>query len=427
MALYPELYGSKEKRGDVIVKTVWILGNAGPIEGENWRDYRNNQFGKYLSKECGYRVIWWTSNFSHHFKKYRSKGWKDIEVNENYIIRLVPSTSYKKNFSFGRFAGIAAFSINAGKRFKKEPKPDIIIGNCVMMKGYPMFQYGKKKHIPVIVDQGDIWPEFIERSLGKFAPIGHLFFNPIYNARKRNYYNADGLIALGKNYLDFAQNVASNGKQKPSALVYNGIDVDQFNEMAKAPIRKSIEKTINQKEGEHLCIFAGTFGPSYDIDAMLECAQLFEKDSIPVKFVFAGSGPRKDDIISVTERCNNAVYVGALKPEELIPLYVKCDIGMCAYTSKSNVDMPDKFYDYTAAGLAVVNSLTEEVAEYVKNCNVGLNYKASDVNELYQAIKQIVYSDSLAEMKANSKALSYQFDAKVQNAKLAALIEKLVE
>lgn len=410
------------------MKTVWIVGNAGPIEGENWRDYRNNQFGKYLSQVCGYRVIWWTSNFSHHFKKYRSKGWKDITINENYIIRLVPSTSYKKNFSIGRFMGIAAFSINAGQRFKKEKKPDLIMGNCVMMKGYPIFQYAQKNNVPIIVDQGDIWPEFIERNLGRFTRIGHILFTPLYKARERNYYHTDGIIALGKNYLEFAQNVASNGNEKPAALVYNGIDIDQFNEMASAPLDERLRKLIDKKSDEHLCVFAGTFGPSYDIDAMLECAIRFEEEDIPVKLVFAGSGPRMGDIQKIASTCKNAVYVGALKPEELIPLYMQCDIGLCAYTAKSNVDMPDKFYDYTAAGLAVVNSLTEEVAEYVRNCNVGLNYTASNAKEMYMAINHIVASEEeLLEMKTNSKKLSYQFDAKVQNAKLAELIEQLMD
>ena len=193
------------------MKTVWIVGQAGPIEGENWRDYRDNQFGKYLSTERGFNVVWWTSNFSHHFKKFRSEGWKDIRVNPNYIIRLVPSSGYKKNFSVGRFRSIRVFSKNAGKQFKKENAPDLIIGNCVMTKGYPIFQYANSHNIPVIVDQKDIWPEFIEKNAGKLAKILHLLFSPLYRSRKKNYSEAGGYVALGRNYLDFVRSVAANG------------------------------------------------------------------------------------------------------------------------------------------------------------------------------------------------------------------------
>lgn len=408
-------------------KTVWIIGSAGPIEGENWRDYRDNQFGKYLSQH-GYEVVWWTSNFAHHFKKHRSEGWKDISVTDHFTIRLVPATGYKKNFGIGRILSIFSFSYHAGKRMEKEPIADVVLGNSVLTKGYPVFTYAKKHNVKSIVDQGDIWPEFIELGFGRFSKIAHFFFRPLYKAREKNYYDASALIALGKNYLEFAQCVASNGHDKPSALVYNGIDIEQFNEMAKNGISSDLVKKIDKKPGEVLCIFAGTFGPSYDITAMLKCAAKFDERGKRVKFVFAGSGPRVPEVQEATENHRNIVYVGALKPSELIPLYTQCDIGLCPYTSKSNVDMPDKFYDYTAAGLAVVNSLTEEVAERIRESNVGLNYKASDFNDLYEKIENIVSDPELMQqMKKNSKALSGEFDSTVQNKKLADLIKQILE
>lgn len=409
-------------------KTIWIIGAAGPIEGENWRDYRNNQFGKYLSIYENYNVVWWTSNFAHHFKKYRSKGWKDIRVNKHFIIRLVPSTSYKKNFGIGRLISIFSFSRNAGKRMENTKKPDVVIGSSVLTKGYPVFTYAKKHNVASIVDQGDIWPEFIELGFGRFAKIAHFFFKPLYRARKRNYANATALMALGKNYLEFAQSVAPNGYDKPSALVYNGIDIDQFNEMAEAGVSPELAKMIDKQEGEILCVFAGTFGPSYDITAMLQCAAKFDEAGRPVKFIFAGSGPRVSEVQGEAEKHDNIIYVGALKPSELIPLYTQCDIGLCPYTSKSNVDMPDKFYDYTAAGLAVVNSLTEEVAERIKKSNIGFNYRASDSDDLYEKIEEITSNpEMMQQMKKNSKALSGEFDAKVQNKKLSDLISQILE
>lgn len=406
---------------------MWIIGAAGPIEGENWRDYRDNQFGKYLS-QYGYNVVWWTSNFAHHFKKHRSKGWKDIVVADNFIIRLVPTTGYKKNFGIGRIISLIVFSRKVGKRMEKEPMADVVIGNSVLTKGYPVFSYARKHNVKSIVDQGDIWPEFIELGFGRFSKVAHLFFKPLYKARERNYSDASALIALGKNYLEFAKNVAPNGHEKASALVYNGIDVDQFNEMLKTGIPRELEEKINKQHGEILCIFAGTFGPSYDITAMLDCASRFDHKGKHVKFVFAGSGPRVPEVLEMAQKHANIVFVGSLKPSELIPLYGECDIGLCPYTTKSNVDMPDKFYDYTAAGLAIVNSLTEEVADRIRESNVGLNYRASDSANLYDVIERIVNDTELMKtMKRNSKALSLEFDSKVQNKKLAVLIDQILE
>ena len=93
------------------MKTIWLVNPYGPIEGENWREYSFNQFGKYLSQK-GFKVIWWTANFSHHFKKYRSESWNDVKVNDNFVIRLVPTNSYKKNISVGRFRKDYVFGKN---------------------------------------------------------------------------------------------------------------------------------------------------------------------------------------------------------------------------------------------------------------------------------------------------------------------------
>ena len=137
------------------MKTIWLVNPYGPIEGENWREYSFNQFGKFLSAQ-GYKVIWWTASFSHHFKKQRSQGWKDVAVNDNFIIRLVPTTSYTKNFGIGRMYKDFVFGINASKGFKDESKPDLIIAaeNPITM-GNPSYKYAKKNKIPMIYDQMD--------------------------------------------------------------------------------------------------------------------------------------------------------------------------------------------------------------------------------------------------------------------------------
>lgn len=409
-------------------KQIWIIASTGPIEGENWRDYLTNLMGKYLSQNSDCDVVWWTSNYSHHFKKYRSHGWKDISINDHFVTRLVPTTSYKRNFGIGRLLSILVYSLNTGRRMKQEDRADLVIGNSVLTLGYPVFSYGRRFDVPIIVYQGDIWPEFIEMAFGHLSRFAHILFTPVYKARIKNYSIASGITALSKNYLEFARSVAPNGHEKPYALVYNGIDVEHFEQMLTKEIPSEVEKAICKQSDEVLCIFAGTFGPSYDITAMIECAKLFDENDKHVKFVFAGSGPRVSEVTDAAKRQSNVVYLGALKPAELIPVYAICDIGLCPYTAKSNVDMPDKFYDYTAAGLAVVNSLTEEVAERIEAEQIGYNYEASNPIDLYEKIDSIVSKpELLKEMKSRSKKLGQEFDSNVQLSKLSKLIDKVLE
>ncbi len=409
------------------MKTIWLVNPYGPIEGENWREYSFNQFGKYLSQN-GYRVIWWTANFSHHFKKYRSKSWKDIKVNKNFIIRLVPTNSYKKNISLGRFRKDYLFGKNALRGFRKSKKPDLIIAyENPMCMGKPAFEFAYKKRIPLIYDQMDIWPEFLVKVIPKpLSYVVNLLLEPVYLKRKKIYNCLDGSIALGKHYLEFMFHINPSLQDKPNALVYNGIDVDSFRSHLNDLVTCDKIPT-NKDKNEIWCIFAGTLGPSYDIQSIIECAKRFEKDGIKeFKFIIAGSGPLEEVVINAEKELNNVIYVGKLLPEQLIPIYGKCDIGLQTYSAGSNVDMCDKFYDYTAAGLAVVNSLTGEVSEHIIESKLGENYLAGDYDEFQNAILKFKDKDYLSSAKEKSLQIGSEFDMKNQNEKLLAVISKII-
>lgn len=412
------------------MKTVWLVNPYGPIEGENWRDYSFNQFGKFLSQN-GYHVVWWTSNFAHHFKNYRSEGWKDIKVNPNFVIRLVPTTKYKKNFGIGRFLKDIVFAYNSYKAFYKHDKPDIIISaDSPLTMGYPSFAFSRKNYVPIIYDQMDLWPEFIENVAGNiFGRILHGLFYPVYANRKRNYEQLDGVVALSKNYLYKTFEISESLKSKPYALIYNGIFVSDF--------RRKMERKIDidiipksKNPNEVWCIFAGTLGPSYDINTILNCANMFHKDNRfknRIKFIIAGSGPLEELVIDASSKLDNIYYVGKLLPDQLIPIYSMCDIGLCAYSDKSNVDMPDKFYDYTAAGLAIINSLRGEIHEYIDNYMIGMKYIPGNAKSLYDTITNLSEEQVLKRMKENSYGLATTFDKDIQNKKLLEVIEKVLE
>ena len=409
------------------MKVIWLVNPYGPIEGENWREYSFNQFGKYLSSQ-GFKVIWWTASFSHHFKKQRSQGWKDIEVNKNFKIRLVPTTSYKKNFGIGRLWKDLVFSKNAVDKFKKEKNPDIIIANeNPMTMGFPAFFYAKKNNVPIIYDQMDIWPEFFVGVLKEpLKTIAKIILKPIYLRRRQIYKELDGSIALGKHYLEFMQKIAPILREKPNALVYNGIDVCEFRKYLLGETEHSKLK-IEKKDGEIWCVFAGTLGPSYDIKTIIKTAEKFSKEGKEnFKFIIAGSGPFEGDILNAEKKLNNIIYVGKLLPEQLIPIYGKCDIGLATYSAGSNVDMCDKFYDYLASGLAVINSLTGEISEHIFNNNLGVNYLAGDMEDFIKALLRLEDFNILTKIKKNSMDMGMLFDKNIQNEKLLKVINSVL-
>jgi hypothetical protein len=84
--------------------------------------------------------------------------------------------------------------------------------------------------------------------------------------------------------------------------------------------------------------------------------------------------------------------------------------------------MPVKFYDYLAAGLAVINSLRSEVSAYVAQ-EVGANYTANSPLSLIDAIRHCADDPTvLAKMKATAQHLATSFDSAAQHDDAVAFI-----
>lgn len=413
---------------------IWLINAYGPIpiNQENWREYRSTITGNYLSS-LGHEVVWYTSSFSHHFKKQRSKTWKDLHINSRFIIRLVPTPGYKKNVSIGRYLKDVIFSLKVYRERKVvDVSPDLIIsGESPLTFGYAGYRLAKYFNIPIIYDQGDLWPEFIINIFPDWMQLmmNWLFF-PVFFYRKKMYNHLDGIISLAELYLLIPLKIAPSLVNKPHAIIYNGIDVDVFrNDNTN---NEDILKLLPEKSsGDIWFVFAGTLGPSYDLLNLLKVAdKLFEENSKTIKFIIAGDGPLRKEILSFIENHSNQIitYLGHLSPDFLISLYKYCDVGLSIYTKISNVEMPDKFYDYTAAGLPIINSLTGEVGRIISIEKIGLQYKSGSIKELYDAI-QILNSDTLLrkEMAQNSFLVGSRYDKKNQISKLGLVISNIFD
>ena len=89
--------------------------------------------------------------------------------------------------------------------------------------------------------------------------------------------------------------------------------------------------------------------------------------------------------------------------------------------------MPDKIYDYTAAGLPVVNSLLGEVSGIIRKNGIGLQYKAGDADDLLRALSFLENCpNTRLDMAARSRLIGGEYDKVVQYGKFVDLVHRVV-
>jgi glycosyltransferase involved in cell wall biosynthesis len=404
--------------------TIWLINPYGPIPSEGWRHYRFAMMGEFLARE-GHIVTWWTANFSHHFKRFRSAGWRDIPVCDRFHIRLVPTAAYRTNVSLGRLRFEAHFVRNVLRGARDHEAPDLLIGvDPPQTIGWLATKLKTRFGVPLALDVMDMWPELFRLAFPQpvkcFArPV--LF--PFYVLRRRNLSRADGLIALCQTYMDLALHEAPVLRTRPSAVVFNGIDVGDF---SPAPVSAG-DLAMPKPPGEIWAIYAGSLGANYDVDTVLNAGLALRGSRI--RLLLAGDGPRRADVehFIKTYPSANLRYLGKLDHKDLIQLYRVCDIGLCPYGPESNVAMPDKAYDYMAACLPMVNSLPGELAEMLRREDAGLPYEPGNVLSLSNALRRLASEEpERLRMARNSFGLAAEFDSKRQYLKLVKLLETLL-
>lgn len=407
---------------------IWIMAPYDSPPGESWRELRAPLIANELLN-AGHNVLLWVSNFSFHTKKYRCKDWQDLAMTPQYTVRFVPTTSYSANISLARVLSEYHFARNVYRRGINEARPDCIIARePPQFNGHYSVALAKHFDCSLIHDVYDLWPEFFAsifpKFFGKFADI---IFTPLYMWRTRNWSHADAVAALAAEYLRVTLRSVPKLRSRPSRLVYNGIDVKALRSKIEDH-KTNNSRRDNEKSVQVQAIYAGALGSSYDISTMLSACEILRERGVPLKVVIAGDGPLRGDVERFLTTKKNTIieYVGKLKPEDLYKVYAESEIGLAVYSSRSNVEMPDKFYDYTAAGLAIVTSLKGEIAEVINDKEVGILYEAENAQDLANKLEYLVINRDFRKRAAQSSYdIAMNYDCHLQYQKFVDLVEQV--
>ncbi len=228
----------------------------------------------------------------------------------------------------------------------------------------------------------DLWPE-LPKAMGvirnRFALGAMSLLEWI------SYHSANRLVGLSPGIV---KGIARRGiPGNRISLVPNGCDLDIFAGPA-APWRP---EGMNEKD--LLAVFTGTHGMANGLDAVLDAAaELKRRGRKDIRLLLIGEGKLKPALQARAERegLHNVIFHPPVNKARLAGLMAGTDLGLqilanipAFYYGTS----PNKFFDYIASGLPVLNNYPGWLAEMITKAGCGFAVPPNDPEAFANALE----------------------------------------
>lgn len=255
---------------------------------------------------------------------------------------------------------------------------------------------------PFVFEVRDLWPE-LPKAMGVIRnpmilwAMGMLEFF--------GYRSADRLVALSPG---IATGIMKRGIPAGRvALIPNGCDLEIFGPHVKCARPAGIGPD------KLMAIFAGTHGPANGLTAILETArELKARQRDDIIFLLVGSGKEKNALVERARQddLDNVIFLDPVPKTQLAQIVRSADVGLQCL---ANVEAfyfgtsPNKFFDYIAAGLPVLNNYPGWLAGMIEQEGCGFAVPPDDPAAMADVLEQAAADKGrLRDMGAKARELA---------------------
>ncbi len=274
----------------------------------------------------------------------------------------------KRTYSFMKFA------LKSTELVLKEPYDLLFASSTPISMGIPGIIMKRFKEKPFVLEVRDLWPE-LPRELG--IVTNPLVLKAMNGLEWVSYHSADRCIGLSPGMV---QGISRRGiNEKRIATVPNGCDIDFFK-----PGEESRTRIPGVKEDDRVAVYIGNHGKVNGLDAVLDAAvDLLERERSDIKLVFIGDGDKKQDLVARKKRegLDNCLFLEPVPLAELASLLNAADVGLMVLDNISAFyygTSPNKFFDYIASGLPVLNNYPGWLADLIEENDCGKEVPPED-------------------------------------------------
>jgi glycosyltransferase involved in cell wall biosynthesis len=258
--------------------------------------------------------------------------------------------------------------------------------------------------VPFVFEVRDLWPD-IPIAIG----VVHNPLLKVYLRRMehRIYRAADHIIALAPG---IKEGIVKTGyPAERITIVPNCSDLDLFH-----PERVPRTDGLFGSADEFRLVFTGAHGLANGLDAVLDAAaELKRRGERGVRFVFIGSGGQREGLMERSRReglDDRVSWIQSMPKEELARALNQMDVGLMVLKNLPAFyygTSPNKFFDYIAAGLPVLNNYPGWLADMIEEHQCGRVVPPDDPGAFADAVLWLRdHPDSVRAMGERARKLA---------------------
>lgn len=258
---------------------------------------------------------------------------------------------------------------------------------------------------PFVFEVRDLWPE-LPRAMGIIRSPAVL--GALSALEWASYRSADRLIGLSPGII---KGICRRGVAADRVhMIPNGCDVDIFS----AP--DDPWRPAGVTMDDLLAVFAGTHGVANGLDAVLDAAAVLRRRGRDdIKILLIGDGKLKTRLVERARREDlaNVLFESPVNKRRLAGLMLQTNLGLQVLANVPAFyygTSPNKFFDYLAAGLPVLNNYPGWVADMILEHECGYAVPPNNAEAFADALQNAADNrDALRAMGNRSRVLATQF------------------